>query len=132
MKLEPALAGFTGQKAVYDVEAFPNFILFAFQDVESGAVTRFIIDDTLDQRDELRTHVKNLDALIGYNSSGYDNHVLDAAINGIKDPKNHRVRRLGDCRAIWRVGNDIITEEPYVTDPLLDHGERLTGYPLSI
>ena len=46
MNLKPVLTGFAGRKAICDTETYPNFILIKFQDVDTGEVHRFVIDET--------------------------------------------------------------------------------------
>ena len=72
--------------------------------------------------------------LITYNGHGFDNHVLDAAINGVAiDPKRRKsARRIATCHDIWNFGDSIIKSNSYKSDPLLNYGEQLDGYPLSI
>ena len=136
MIYKPVLAGFTGEKALFDVESYPNYILFTFENIQTGIIARFRIDaDTgVDQRTALKAYVQRLDVLITYNGHGFDNHVLDAAINGVAiDPKRRKsARRIATCHDIWNFGDSIIKSNSYKSDPLLNYGEQLDGYPLSI
>lgn len=129
----PVMAGFSGRKAVYDVEAYPNFVLYAFQDADTGEVTRFVIDDTADQRDQLRAYLGTIDILLGYNSAHYDSHLLEAALEGVALDKR-RSRRPAKARDIWQLGDNIITGKARVFgDPLLTrYGHPRDDYPLSI
>ena len=44
MIYKPVLAGFTGEKALFDVESYPNYILFTFENIQTGIIARFRID----------------------------------------------------------------------------------------
>ena len=46
MTFKPVLTGFAGRKAICDAETYPNFILIKFEDVDTGEVHRFVIDET--------------------------------------------------------------------------------------
>ena len=136
MVIKPVLTGFAGRRALFDAEFYPNYILFTFEDVETGLITRFRNDaDTgEDERTGLKAFVRSLDVLITYNGHGFDNHLLDAAINGVRiDPRRRKsARRAATCHEIWELGDNLIKSDGYKSDPLLNYGERLDGYPLSI
>ena len=136
MVIKPILSGFTGRKATFDVEAYPNYILLTFQDSDTGSISRFRIDPDhdIDERQAAKTYTQSLDVLVGYNLAGYDNHILDVMFNGVPvDPKRRSsARRFANCHDIWQHGDAIINESRRVYDPLLHYGERRNGWPLPI
>ena len=122
MVIKPVLAGFTGQKALFDAECYPNYILLRFQDTDTGVFNEYRIDsDTgLDERQAAEAYYRSLDVVMTYNGHGYDDHILDVAFKGLY------------CDDIWNHGDQIIKSQGRRNSPFLEWGERKRGYPLSI
>src|SRR5690242_11518505 len=106
MPMKPVLTGFAGRKAICDTETYPNYILIKFENVETGEVTRFVVDETRNDSKAAFAYFQSLSVVVGYSSHGFDDFILDLLING-------DARRGGS--------------------PFLDrHGNPKHGYPLSI
>src|SRR4051794_4661831 len=122
MYTKPVLAGFPGRKALFDVEAYPNYILLAFQDVDSGINHTFRIDpdNDRDDRKAAEAYYRSLSVVVTYNGHGYDDHILDQAFKGL------------DCGSIWETGDQIIKSDRRRHSPFLRFGEKKESYPLSI
>jgi len=70
-------------KVVYDVEIFRNFFSVTFKDIDTKKVTVFEISNRRNELDELRTYITvHKLCLIGYNSCGYDDLVINYLMKG--------------------------------------------------
>jgi hypothetical protein len=72
------LAGFQGRKAAVDVECYPNYVTINFLDLDTGEISRYRLDSdhNIDQHTEAEAHYRSLAVAVGYNTHGYDDHVL--------------------------------------------------------
>ena len=123
MSFKPVLAGFTGRKALFDVEVYPNYILLAFHDVDTEVTTRFRIDPDkgTDDRKAAEAYYRSLSVAVTYNGHGYDDHILDLVFKGV------------DCFDAWEHGDHIIRSTGRRRSPLIDRrGDPKAGYPLSL
>jgi hypothetical protein len=122
MQLKP-LAGFTGRKALFDVETYPNYILLTFHDVDTETTTRFRIDpdNGTDDRKAAEAYYRSLAVAVTYNGHGYDDHILNVAFKGV------------DCFDVWEHGDQIIHSNGRRHSPFTDrHGDPKPGFPLSL
>lgn len=121
MNLKPVLAGFPGRKAICDTETYPNYILLSFEDVDTGEIARFHIDETRDEHQAASDYFKTLAVIVTYNGHGFDDHVLDLAFKGV------------DAHTIWQYADGIIRSSQRRYSPFLTRrGDAKPGYPLSI
>ncbi|HME24957.1 MAG TPA: hypothetical protein VKI44_27120, partial [Acetobacteraceae bacterium] len=123
MQPKPVLAGFAGRKALFDVEAYPNYILLTFHDVDTEITTKFRLDpdNDTDDRKAAEAYYRSLAVAIGYNSHGYDDHILDVVFKGV------------DCFDVWEHGDQIIGSGGRRRSPFLDRqGDAKAGFPLSL
>ena len=123
MSFKPVLAGFTGRKALFDVEVYPNYILLTFHDLDTEATTRFRIDpdNDTDDRKAAEAYYRSLSVAVSYNGHGYDDHILDVVFKGV------------DCFDVWEYGDQIIRSTGRRRSPFIDgHGNPKAGFPLSL
>jgi hypothetical protein len=122
MSIKPVLTGFAGRKAICDTETYPNYILIKFENVETGEVTQFVVDETRNDSKAAFAYFQSLSAVVGYNSHGFDDFILDLAFKGVDSQTIYELADLlinGDAR---RGGS-----------PFLDRqGNPKHGHPLSI
>jgi hypothetical protein len=122
MPIKPVLTGFAGRKAICDTETYPNYILIKFENVDTGEITRFVVDETHNESKAAFAYFQSLSVVIGYNSHGFDDFILDLAFKGVDSQTVYELADLlinGDAR---RGGS-----------PFLDRqGNPKNGYPLSI
>jgi hypothetical protein len=83
MPIRPVLTGFAGQKAICDTETYPNYILIKFENVDTGEVTRFVVDETHNESKAAFAYFQSLSVVVGYNSHGFDDFILDLAFKGV-------------------------------------------------
>ena len=59
-----SLQGFSGLKALYDIENYPNYISINFLDLATDEIIRFRIDpdNGIDERDACETYFRGLSA----------------------------------------------------------------------
>src|ERR1035437_6500907 len=73
---------------VYDIEAYPNYILWVFKEIlpsKDGQFSSF----TWDQREELKSFVgEHVQTLVGYNNFNYDDPILKSTIDGTNKSLN--------------------------------------------
>lgn len=93
-------------KVVYDVEIFRNFFSVTFKDVETKKVTVFEISSRRNDLEALREYILNNKlCLIGYNSRGYD----DLIINYLMKGKGFSVTNVVDiCAKLYDLSQLII------------------------
>ena len=79
------LAGFTGGKAIFDAEVYPNYILLRSDNVNTRQITSFRIDFDygVDERKAAEAYYRSLEVAVTYNGHGYDDHILDAVFKGL-------------------------------------------------
>jgi hypothetical protein len=121
MQLKP-LAGFTGRKALFDVETYPNYILLTFHDVDTETTTRFRIapDNGTDDRKAAEAYYRSLAVAVTYNGHGYDDHIPRRGIS--------RVSTVSTC------GNMAIRSFDEWSSPFTfigKHGDPKPGFPLA-
>jgi hypothetical protein len=114
------LTGFPGSKALFDAEVYPNYISLNFEDVDTGCISRFRITPDTNERIAAEAYYRRQTVVVSYNGHGYDDHILKAVFAG------------HDCFTIHQIGDDIINSVARRFSPFLDHGERRSGWPLSI
>ena len=109
MQLKP-LAGFTGRKALFDVETYPNYILLTFHDVDTETTKRFRIDpdNGINDRKAAEAYYRSLAVAVTYNGHGYDDHILDMVFNGVY------------CFDVWEHGDQIIHSNGRRHSPFTD------------
>ena len=118
---KPVLTGFAGRKALCDCEVYPNYVLIKFEDVDTGQITRFIIDETRCEGIAAFRHFQTLSVNVTYNGHGYDDFILDLAFKGV------------DADTIYQLSESLINGDARRGSPFLDrHGEPKPGCPLSI
>ena len=121
MTFKPVLTGFAGRKAICDAETYPNFILIKFEDVDTGEVHRFVIDETRNESHAAFAYFKSLSVVVTYNGHGFDDHILDKVFYGY------------DHQTIYEIANDIINSDSRSFSPFLHRdGSPKDSYPLSI
>ena len=122
MNIKPVLTGFAGRKAICDTEVYPNYCLIKFEEVDTGEHHRFVIDETRNESKAAFAYFQSLSVVVGYNSHGFDDLILDLAFKGVDSQTIYELADLlinGDAR---RGGS-----------PFLDRqGNPKHGYPLSI
>lgn len=93
-----------GNSVVFDVEVYPNFFLVSFMDVESGDIWHTAKSEyhKLDVAGILQAYARF--KLIGFNSLGYDELVIDQVLKGI-DP--YEASKLIINKALVRYNADI-------------------------
>ena len=107
MTFKPVLTGFAGRKAICDAETYPNFILIKFEDVDTGEVHRFVIDETRNESHAAFAYFKSLSVVVTYNGHGFDDHILDKVFYGY------------DHQTIYEIANDIINSDSRSFSPFL-------------
>ena len=81
----------TNKFHIYDIETYPNFFSAQFVCWDTSTDEKkfhiFIISDDRDDSIQLKSYLKKVEYLVGYNSTGFDDILLKAIIHGgVTDP----------------------------------------------
>jgi hypothetical protein len=106
------LSGFSGKKALFDAEVYPNYISLKFEDITTGVISRFRITPDQSEHQAAEAHYRRQSVVVAYNSHSYDDHILAAAFKGL------------DSETIYEIGDGIINSGGRRYSPFLDRGGR--------
>src|SRR6187431_3705 len=86
-------------KAFYDIEVFPSFFCVTFKKLETKQIDQFVVFETIDDRENLKNYLLDIEQLIGFNNLHYDAPVLRYVLQSDKQTPRELTKSLFDTSA---------------------------------